>query len=188
MRIIGGEYRSRIINMPKGVDIRPTQDKVRGAVFSILGDLNGKSVLELFAGSGAFGIEAISRGASSVTFVDNDFRCLETVRKNIDSLGIGDEMFDLVKANALSVLPRLEKEEKRFDLVFLDPPYHKGIARKCLINIDSYDILSPIGLVVVEHFKKDSLPTDLKTLIFEKERNYGDVFITIFGRIRPETV
>lgn len=186
MRIIGGEFRSRLIMMPKGVEIRPTQDKVRQAIFNLLADVNGKRVLELFAGSGAFGIEAISRGASYAAFVDNNFRCTETIRTNLESLRIGMDHYDIIRSNALSVLPRLAKDEEKFDLVFMDPPYHLGMAKKCLINIDSYDILAPNSLVVVEHFKKDSLETGLKSIIPEKERKYGDTVITIFRKVANE--
>lgn len=182
MRIIGGEFRSRLISMPKGVEMRPTQDKVREAVFNILGDMTGKRVLELFAGSGAFGIEAISRGAGHATFVDNNFRCIDTIKENLGSLGIDSNRYDLVKADALKVLPKLLKDDKKFDIVFMDPPYYRELAKKCLINADAYDILSPIGLIVVEHFKKDILPTDLKTILFNQERRYGDTVITIFRR------
>jgi len=183
MRIIGGEYRSRLISMPKGVDIRPTQDKVREAVFNILADVSGKNVLDLFAGSGAFGIEAISRGAKRATFVENNFRCAEAIRSNLESLGVLDTIYDIIRTNALSVLPRMAKDEEKFDLVFIDPPYHKGMAKKCLINIDSYDILSQTGVVVVEHFKKDALAQGLKTLILEKERVYGDTVVTIYRKV-----
>lgn len=183
MRIIGGEYRSRLISMPRGVEIRPTQDKVREAIFNLLGDVSGKSALELFAGSGAFGIEAISRGARYAAFVDNNFRCAETIRANLESLGVAESRYEIIRANALSLLPRLEKEAEKFDIIFLDPPYYKGIARKCLINIDSYDILSPIGLVIVEHFKKDNLTLDLKSLALEKKRQYGDTLVSIFRKI-----
>lgn len=183
MRIIGGEYKSRVIAMPKGVDIRPTQDKVREAVFNILGDVSGKNVLELFAGSGAFGIEAISRGAKNVTFVDNNFRCTQTIRANLDLLDAPLDKYDIIKTNALSVLPRLAKQEEKFDIIFLDPPYYKDIAKKCLLNIDSYDILSPVGLVIVEHFKKDALNAELKGLFFTDKRRYGDTVITIFKKI-----
>jgi len=172
--------------MPKGVEIRPTQDKVRGAIFNILGDISAKNILDLFAGSGAFGIEALSRGASRATFVDNNSRCTETIKANIESLRIEDYQYDIIRSNALSVFPRLVKEEERFDIVFLDPPYYKDIARKCLINIDSYDILSPNALVVIEHFKKDSLESDLGTLFLEKQRVYGDTVITMFRRITHE--
>ena len=187
MRIIGGEFRSRLIAMPKGVDIRPTQDKVRQAIFNLLADVNGKRVLELFAGSGAFGIEAISRGASYAAFVDNNFRCAQTIRINMESLLIDMIYYDIIRANALSVLPRLAKAKKKFDLVFMDPPYHLGMAKKCLINIDSYDILAPNSLVVVEHFKKDSLAPDLSTLVLEKEKQYGDTLISIFRKKHEES-
>jgi 16S rRNA (guanine966-N2)-methyltransferase len=183
MRIIGGEYRSRIISMPKGVDIRPTQDKVRQAVFNIIGDVSGKSVLELFAGTGAFGIEAISRGANNVTFVDNNNKCVDTIRSNLESLGVDSAKYDIIKTNALSVIARLGRDELKFDIIFLDPPYHIGFAKKCLINIDSYDILAPNSLVIVEHFKKDVLTSQLDTLIPDKERRYGDSIISIYRKI-----
>lgn len=181
MRIIGGEYKSRSIAMPKGVEIRPTQDKVREAIFNILGDVSGKTMLELFAGSGAFGIEAISRGAKSVTFVDNNFRCTQTIKSNLESLGVDTAKYNIIRTNALSVLPRLAKDKAKFDIIFSDPPYYKGIAKKCLINIDSYDILSPTAFILVEHFKKDALDAQLKRLLFVEERHYGDTVITIFN-------
>lgn len=183
MRIIGGEYRSRLISMPKGVEIRPTQDKVRESVFNILRDWNEKTVLDLFAGSGAFGIEALSRGAGYVTFIDNNSRCIEMITRNLEALDIISAKYDIIKANALSVLPRLEKGGEKFDIVFLDPPYYLGLAKKCLINLDSYDILSRIGRVVVEHYRKDELPVGLKTMIVEKERRYGNTAITVFRKI-----
>lgn len=182
MRIIGGEFKSRLISMPKGVDIRPTQDKVREAIFNILGDMAGKRVLELFGGSGAFGIEAISRGARHVTFVDNNSRCIGAITANLESLEIDNSRCDVIRADALKVFPKLLRRDEKFDIIFMDPPYYRELAKKCLINADSYDILSPIGLIVVEHFKKDILPTGLKTLLFNQERRYGDTVMTIFKR------
>ncbi len=180
MRIVGGIYKSRQINMPKGVDIRPTQDKVRQAIFNILGDVSEKTVLELFAGSGAFGIEAISRGAKSATFVDNNFRCIQTIRSNLEMLGVDSSKYNTIKADALTAPSRLAADGKKFDIIFLDPPYYKDMAKKCLIKIDYYDILSPIALVLAEHFKKDALDAQLNGLLFVDERRYGDTLITIF--------
>ena len=168
--------------MPRGVDIRPTQDKVRQAVFNIIGDISGKNVLELFAGTGAFGIESISRGARHVTFVDNNFKCTECIRANLESLGVEDPRYDIIRTNALSVLARFERAEEKFDVIFLDPPYHLGLAKKCLINIDAYDILAPISVVVVEYFSKDRLTGHLETLILDKERRYGDTLVSIFRK------
>ena len=113
MRIIGGEYKSRLIAMPKGIEIRPTQDKVREAIFNILGDVSGKNALELFAGSGAFGIEAISRGAKCVTFVDNNFRCTKAIKANLGSLDVNASKYNIIRANALSALPRMAKQKAK---------------------------------------------------------------------------
>ncbi len=168
--------------MPKGVEMRPTQDKVREAIFNILGDITGCRVLELFAGSGAFGIEAISRGAAYVTFVDNNFRCVETVVSNLKSLGVGNDSYNVIRSDAIKVLPKLETGGEKFDIIFMDPPYYKELSKKCLISVNSYDILTPVGLVLVEHFKKDILPADLNIIRLDQERRYGDTVITIFRR------
>jgi 16S rRNA (guanine966-N2)-methyltransferase len=182
MRIIGGEYKSRSIAMPRGVEMRPTQDKVREALFNILGDITGKKVLELFAGSGAFGIEAISRGAGGVTFVDNNFRCIQTIKSNLRSLGVPESKYTIIKGDALKFRAPAP-EFGKFDIVFMDPPYYRDMAKKCLINIDSYDIVAPVGLAIVEHFKKDALEVaELERLVFVDERRYGDTVITMLRR------
>lgn len=182
MRIIGGEYKSRSIAMPRGVEMRPTQDKVREALFNILGDITGKRVLELFAGSGAFGIEAISRGAGSVTFVDNNFRCVQAIKSNLASLGVPDSKYNIAKADALKFPAKVAGTGQAYDIVFLDPPYYRDMAKKCLINIDHYDIVAPVGLVIAEHFKKDALGVELERIVFVEERRYGDTVITILKR------
>ena len=183
MRIIGGEYKSRSIAMPRGVEMRPTQDKVREALFNILGDISGKKVLELFAGSGAFGIEAISRGAGSVTFVDNNFRCIQTIKSNLASLGVPASMYSVIRADALKFPAKVAQGSEKYDIIFLDPPYYRDMAKKCLISIDSCDIVTPTGMIIVEHFKKDALEVaEFERLVFVDERRYGDTVITILRR------
>jgi 16S rRNA (guanine(966)-N(2))-methyltransferase RsmD len=155
---------------------------VREAVFNMLSDVGGAKILELFAGSGAFGIEFISRGARHVTFVDNNSHCTDVIKSNLEALGVPGEKYDIIRANALSIFARLEKQEEQYDIIFLDPPYYKNIARKCLLNIEDYDILPPAGLVIVEHFKKDSLLAKFRTLVLEKEKRYGDTVISMFRK------
>ncbi len=182
MRIIGGIYKSRLIELPRGVNIRPTQDKVRQAVFNILGDLSGGRVLDLFAGSGAFGIEAISRGAEHVTFVDSDPRCLKSIKTSLESLNIDSNLYNIIRGDGVDAPLKIAKSGQRFNLIILDPPYYEDLARKCLINIDSCDILAQSGVVVTEHFMKDSLDFDSRTLFLLKDREYGDTKISIFKK------
>lgn len=180
MRVVGGIYRSRSIEMPKGAEIRPTQDKVRQAVFNILQDVSGRSVLDLFAGSGAYGIEALSRGARHVTFVENNSRCIQAIAKNLDSLKVHASDYIIIRSDASEAPAGLAKNGSRFDLIFLDPPYHQGLAKKSLITIDACDIVAKSGLVIAEHFKRDELPRDLQRLVFLTERAYSDTLISIY--------
>jgi 16S rRNA (guanine(966)-N(2))-methyltransferase RsmD len=183
MRIIGGIYRSRLISMPKGAKIRPTQDKVRQAVFNMLGDFSGKSALDLFAGSGAFGIEALSRGAGHATFIDDDARCVNIIKTNLESIAISQDNYDIIKADAINALARLNKSGRSFDIVFADPPYGMELAKKSLIILDSCDILTRTGLVVIERSRKDAIPEALLTFKLVKERYYGETVISIFRKI-----
>ncbi|MDD5137147.1 MAG: RsmD family RNA methyltransferase, partial [Candidatus Omnitrophica bacterium] len=128
------------------------------------------------------GLEAISRGASHVTFVENNSRCLNTIEKNLESLNVEAPKYTVLRSSAYMVFDRLDRDGERFDLIFVDPPYHKDMARKCLLYIDNYDILTAIGMVVVEHFKADSLEAELNTMVPDKERKYGDTLITIFKK------
>jgi 16S rRNA (guanine(966)-N(2))-methyltransferase RsmD len=184
MRIIGGIYRSRIISMPKGVRIRPTQDKVRQAVFNIISDCSGRIVLDIFSGSGAFGIEALSRGASFVKFADNDPRCLRAIADNLNSLDIPGSRYALLRSDGSVIGDRLKNSGEKYDLVFMDPPYYDDLARICLINLEYNNIISDRGIVVVEHFKGDDLGGDPGRLVCLKKRRYGDTAISIFGRTR----
>lgn len=182
MRIIGGLYKSRLIEMPKGADIRPTQDKVRQAVFNILQDVNDMAVLDLFAGSGAYGIESISRGARHATFVENNSRCIQAINRNLETLKVDISQYNIIRMSADKVISGLEAEGRRFDLVFMDPPYYEGLAKKCLISIDACDILAQSALVIVEHYKRDDLPAELRQLSLLMERKYSDTKISIFKK------
>lgn len=180
MRIIAGKYKSRLIQMPKAVKVRPTQDRVREAVFNILGKAcAGAKVLDLYSGSGAFGIEALSRGADRVTFVDTDSRCIRTIKENLKSLNILHKM-NVIKSDAIRAMGRLASSEESFDLVFLDPPYYKGLTEKTLITINKYDIIRPSGIIVAEHSKKDEVPESVGRFRLVRQSTYGDTVISFY--------
>jgi 16S rRNA (guanine(966)-N(2))-methyltransferase RsmD len=186
MRIIAGEYKARRIEMPRGADIRPTSDKVREALFNMISKrVEGASVLDLFAGSGSLGIEALSRGAASAVFIDKDKRCVDCIKGNVSGLGIDRARCEIYRNDAFRALEKLGQTKRRFDLVFLDPPYHEGALRKSLIYLCNYDILNTQNLVVAEHFKKDDMPDDLECLTACRKARYGDTALTFYTRKAP---
>lgn len=187
MKITGGMAKGKQITVP--AIIRPTQNVLRQAIFNILNTafLKGAVVLDLFCGSGALGIEAFSRGAKEVTFVDNHKICLSFVRNN---LGVLDEEISrnavLIKEDAFRAVRDFAEGGQKFDLVFADPPYYKGLGKKCLQALDEYDILHPNALVLIEYFKKETLEPvsdiTLKNLVLLDTKQYGDTKISIFKK------
>jgi len=188
MKIISGQYKGRNFFMP--VSIRPTQNIFRAAVFDILGhDINGLSMLELYAGSAAMSLEAISRGISSVTMVEHDPKCAQVIRENCELLGIdlGDS-FRLIQADALATIKRLCSEKKLFDIVFFDPPYGLKLAKKTLKVLGGNDILHARSFVVAQYDRTDSveIPDGFSVLT---QRHYGSSYLMILQRTKsPENV
>ena len=178
MRIISGKYKGRLIKMPKS--IRPTQDKVRKALFDILGDAKGLSFLDLFAGSGAVGLEAASRGITDLTLVEYNRDCVLTIRKNIESLKL--KTCNLYPQEIAIAIKTFYKERRKFDIIFLDPPYYRELSKKTLQTLSVYDILAPNGFIVVQHFKKDILPNTLGELTLFKQRGYGDTLLSFYQK------
>ncbi len=165
--------------MPKG--IRPTQEKARKAVFDILGDISGLTFLELFAGSGAVGLEALSRGVKELTVVESNRNSMLTIKKNLELLKVPTCNIYYLEADKAVKLLSLDK--KCFDLVFIDPPYHKDMAKKILQTLDAYDILVAHGLIIVQHFKSEILPKNSLNFSLIKEAKYGDTWLSIFRKI-----
>lgn len=171
MRVIAGRYGGRRLTAPRGAATRPTSDRVREALFSILADVEGARVLDLFAGSGALAIEALSRGAASAVLVDNDRRALDAARANLAPLeGIDARVVD---ADALSWLRRASDS---YDLVFVDPPYSCAGRLAGPLSQALPAVLSPNARIVSESDKRDPL-----TLAFplSTERIYGDTRVAI---------
>jgi 16S rRNA (guanine(966)-N(2))-methyltransferase RsmD len=193
MRIISGKYKGRVIKMPKG--IRPTQQKVRKAVFDILGNVAGLSFLELYAGSGAVGLEALSRGAAEVTLVESGRQSLKAIEMNIAALGArGCCAHSLGAEQAIALFNR---DKRKFDLIFLDPPYDKeaaapnlkgkvgvllSAAKKTLQTLSAYDILAPNGFIMVQHFKKDTLPDALGVFSLIRRYKYGSTILSLYKK------
>ena len=178
MRIIGGVYRGRAFKMPRG--IRPTQDKVRKALFDILrNDTPGSSMLEFYAGSGAVGLEALSRGAKEVVFVEKNPVCFRIIHENLDII---KQKAKVLRVNANLAIRILFKNRKKFDIIFLDPPYGNDLAKKSLQLLGSYDILTPYGQIIVQHFNKDKLPQDVENLFLYRQSSYADTMLSFYSK------
>lgn len=193
MQIISGIFRGRKLSFPK--DIRPTQNKIRKAIFDCLGNFVKKSaVLELFAGSGAVGIEALSLGAGKVTFVDHEARCIRLIKSNLSSLNVTSYGFGysvanhrplayaLYKKDSLKAVDFLSIRGLSFDIIFLDPPYRQGLAKKSLLKICACDIVTPSGIVVLEHQHKEELPEREGSLMLFKRKRYGDKVLSFYRK------
>ena len=171
--------------MPAG--IRPTQNVLRAAIFDLLGhDLSGLSFLELFAGSGAVGMEAISRGAEEVVMIEHNDLNAKTIQENCELLGIElGGNFSLIHAEAFTTIKRISEEHKPFDIVFFDPPYGQKLAKKTLKLITSRDILHAQSLVCVqlETSEKLEVPDDFTVLT---ERRYGSSYLMVLQRVIKE--
>jgi 16S rRNA (guanine966-N2)-methyltransferase len=173
-RVIAGRYGGRRLQAPPGAATRPTSDRVREALFSILGDrVEGARVLDLFAGSGALGLEALSRGAERATFVERAPGALAALRANVAALGPGAEV---VRADALRWLRTASAGARQYDLVFLDPPYRRAAALGAELSRLLPAVLAPGALVVSESDRR--APLEL-TIQATDERRYGDTLIRI---------
>ena len=176
MRVIAGLYRHRKLNYPENnPDIRPTKDRIREAFFSSLGDINGKTFLDLYAGSGAMGIEAISRGASKSFFVDNNTEAIKYVRENINTLKI--ENAEIFVMDDMVALNHFKDKNMKFDIIFLDPPYESGRYLEAIEFIYNNKLLKDNGVLAFESKHKISL----NPLWFNKckEYHYGEITVTV---------
>ncbi|MBA2541205.1 MAG: 16S rRNA (guanine(966)-N(2))-methyltransferase RsmD [Deltaproteobacteria bacterium] len=180
MRIVGGTLGGRVLRAPAGASTRPTSEKVREAVFGILGQnaLDGH-VLDLFAGSGAVGIEALSRGAPHATFVDSARLALTATRGNLKDLGVEDRA-TVITSDAIAFAKRpLPEGAAPWRLVFVDPPYASDLATRAVLAIPSAS-LAPDVVIVIEHDRRNAPPEALGSLVRTDERRYGDTLISFY--------
>src|SRR3989338_727780 len=180
MRVIAGEAKGRRLASPKSNLIRPVLDQVKEAVFNILFDVTDWTVLDLFAGTGSMGIEALSRGAKEAVFADDSKESLKLIGKNIDLCGFADRanVFYLSAAKTIAIL---SKKQKKFDLIFVDPPYEKRFVKKTLNKLANSFLLHDETIIIVEHHPKEPIGA-IEGLRLTYERKYGQTLVSFLKR------
>jgi 16S rRNA (guanine966-N2)-methyltransferase len=176
MRVIAGRLGGRRLKAPRGRATRPTSDRVREALFSMLGELRGATVLDLFAGTGALGIEALSRGARSVVFVEREPGVVRVLNGNLTALGIEPGEAAVRRCDAMEALQSARARSEKYDLVFIDPPYRRAPDWGPELSALLPPLLGPGARVVVESDRRSPLELDMD---IELKRRYGDTSITI---------
>jgi 16S rRNA (guanine(966)-N(2))-methyltransferase RsmD len=180
MKILTGELRGRAISFSPNPHLRPTADKVRKALFDMLqGALEDKFVLDIFSGTGALGLEALSGGAASATFLEKDRIQCRRIQENIDRLGLKTRS-RVFCGDAEESLKRLSRDGKRFDIIFLDAPYGLGIGLRTLEALSALDLLISETLVFFECNRREEIPESVGCLRLEKEKVYGDTKVRVY--------
>ena len=178
LRIIAGDYKGRKLETPLDNRIRPTTDKVKEAIFSIImASLDDAVCLDLFSGTGNLGLEALSRGASKCYFSDNSRASIKLIGQNIDKCNATE--YSVVLAGDYT--KNLARINEKLDIIFLDPPYEDGLYDNCFKLIDEYDLLNEDGIIVAEHNSSEEMPDELYGFTKVKERKYGTIIISIYG-------
>ena len=181
MRVISGKYRGMNLSGPEGSDTRPTSDRVKEALFDILmWDVDGSRFLDLFAGTGGIGIEALSRNAEEVVFVDFDGSALKILKSNLAKID-EKEIYDILHNDAFRAVDTLSSRGKIFDIIFLDPPYAMEETLELIENIFDREIIANYGKMVVEHDKRKEMPENIRGLIKLKQKKYGNTMLSIYG-------
>ena len=176
MRVITGTARGRRLKTPEGMDIRPTTDNVKESVFNILQfDIEGRRVLDLFAGTGQLGIECLSRGAKEVVFIDQSRDAVKIAKDNLKACGFSAPV---LQQDAISYLSACGK----FDLIFVDPPYDAGLYKTVLEKINSIDILSEGGIILCESRRETDMPELQTPYYLRKEYRYGKVKLSLYSK------
>lgn len=180
MRVITGTARGRVLKTLEGEDVRPTTDRVKEAIFSIIQfEIEGRRVIDLFAGSGQLGIEALSRGAAHATFTDMSTESVDIVKKNLLSTHL-EKNAEVFRTDAVTFL---RGNRKKFDIAFMDPPYSKGILQNTLPYV--VDNMNEGGVIVCEHPYGEEMPQTVKNFSIYREYKYGKIGITVY-RINGE--
>ncbi len=180
MRIIGGARRGKRLCSPRNLSIRPTADRVRESIFNILADRSSNSrVLDLFAGTGAMGLEALSRGAKHAVFIDNHPAALVLIKKNIEVCGWTDRT-EIIRWDPTRNLNCIKYPNELYRLVFIDPPYRSEMVPTILGHLDRSNAMTSKALVIVEHASTKILDDKISAFVLEDRRSYGKTLVSFF--------
>jgi 16S rRNA (guanine(966)-N(2))-methyltransferase RsmD len=181
MRVISGLSRGRKLKTPKGRNLRPTSDRVKESIFNILGkEVDGKAALDLFAGTGSLGIEALSRGASHVVFVEKGNQAVRLIEQNVAGCDMRSRS-EIIQNDVHRAIGILERRRNCFDLIFMDPPYEKGLVRQTLRRLQHRTIYHQGSILVIEHDRREPLPEPLKHWTLLLQRRIGDTLVSILS-------
>lgn len=181
MRIIAGKAGGRRLAAPSGLSIRPVLDQVKEAIFNILFDVGGLRVLDVFAGTGSIGLEAVSRGAKEAVFIDSSREAVRLIKENIKRCGF-EEGCRVIPRHAEGALKSLGRKGERFDLIFIDPPYLKNFVVSTIRLVSEAGLLSDGGKIITEHHPKEPVENVPEGLKISDERKYGQTLVTFICR------
>ena len=180
-QIISGALKGKKLFSPKGIKIRPTSDRIRESIFNILAHrIPDSVVLDLFAGTGALGIEALSRGASFAFFIDSDKDAVSLIEKNISACRLQDRI-KIIRADIVKNNVALKNGYPPVDLVFMDPPYNKNLIKPALINLSASSILQKNALIIIEHAQTETLPEYVSEYKLSDQRRYGKTLVSFLN-------
>jgi 16S rRNA (guanine(966)-N(2))-methyltransferase RsmD len=178
MRIISGTSKGRKLVTPRSPSLRPTSDRVKESIFNILRvEMEGKVVLDLFAGTGNLGIEALSRGAKKAIFVEKGRQAIRLIQRNLTQLGL-EERSEIVPKDTNRAIGILKQRGESFDLILMDPPYEKGLIQKTLMKLNFYPIYHKDSILVIEHNRREPLPDTVAGWNLIRQRRIGDTIIS----------
>lgn len=179
MRITGGKLKGRIIKCPDGI-IRPAMDRMRESVFAVIGDLTGKSWLDLFSGSGTIAIEAVSRGATEVQLCEKDKIKIKTV---LDNVSVTEKECGVkIGCHFMAVELFLRRCRDKFDFIFFDPPFPYKFRKDLIKSVDKYSLLNPNGTVLIHYPEEDPLPEKIGNLVLTDQRVYGRSLVNFYKK------
>lgn len=180
MRVISGSQKGRILKAVPGKNTRPTTDKVKEAIFNMIGPyFNGGYGLDLFAGSGGLGIEGLSRGLDKVIFIDSDYKAIRTIKENVNICRF-ESMAEIYKNDWKRALRVMIQRRLKFDVIWMDPPYKKDVYTTILKEISNHQLLNNSGIIVCEHAKENILPEKVESLEKIRTEHYGTISISLY--------